>query len=314
MPTSMALDQLTTEYADALFSQRRREVYGEEETDLEALRMTCTRNGMVLPPQYVIELGKYLVKRASKLVNAKRETLLAAIEKARLPLDAAILGAVTSLVLDFCDKQQYKETGFLANHVAHQPGLNNVSGELMAAVTVRIQTGIAEVMETVKDRMSAMRYETMLGARNNQAVYASALGKRWDVFISHASEDKEDFVEPLAKALDDSGLNVWYDKTALTVGDRLRQKIDEGLAQSQYGVVVLSHNFFAKHWPKEELEGLFVREVNGAPGVKVILPVWHNISANEVAQYSPMLAGRFAANSNSGIHVVVRELRQAIGL
>jgi len=107
---------------------------------------------------------------------------------------------------------------------------------------------------------------------------------------------------------------VLYDKTALNVGDRLREKIDEGLAQSRYGIVVLSHNFFAKQWPKEELEGLFVREVNGAPGIKVILPVWHSISAHEVAHYSPMLAGRFAANSNAGIDVVVRQLRQAMGL
>jgi len=94
----------------------------------------------------------------------------------------------------------------LATHVAHQPGLDNVSGELMAVVTVRIQTGITEVMETVKDIMNAMRCETMLDARNNQAVYASALGKRWDVFISHASEDKEGFVELLAKALNRQAL------------------------------------------------------------------------------------------------------------
>jgi hypothetical protein len=79
-------------------------------------------------------------------------------------------------------------------------------------------------------------------------------------------------------------------------------------------VVVLSHYFFAKQWPKEELEGLFAREINGAPGVKVILPVWHSISASEVAQHSPMLAGRFAANSIEGIDMVVRQLRQAMGL
>ena len=132
--------------------------------------------------------------------------------------------------------------------------------------------------------------------------------------ISHASEDKENFVEPLANALQRSGLNVWYDKAEITVGDGLRAKIDEGLANSRFGIVVLSHSFFAKKWPKEELEGLFAREVNGAPGVKVILPVWHNINAIEIAQYSPMLAGRFAANSDKGIDVVVSQLRRAMSL
>jgi hypothetical protein len=308
------LDQLTLDYADSLFKQRRREIYDREEEDLEAIRESCKRNGMIHPPQYVTEVGKYLVKRTSKLADAKREALLAAIEKAKLPFDDANLGEVTSMVLAFCDRQQYSETGFLATHIAQQPGLNNVSGELAAAVTVRIQTGISSVMEAAKDKVNATRLETMLDARNNQTVYASTLGKKWDVFISHASEDKESFVEPLARALEASGLNVWYSRTALSVGDRLRQKIDEGLAQSRYGVVVLSHIFFAKQWPKEELEGLFAREINGAPGIKVILPVWHSISANEVAQYSPILAGRLAANSNAGIHVVVGQLRQAMGL
>jgi|SRR5579872_3102046 len=310
----MSFDPLITDYADALFSQRQRDIYDQEEGDLEALRKTCIHSGMILPPKYVTEVGKYLVKRASKLADAKRETLMAAIDRARLPFNEAVVGEVTSSVLDFCDKQQHKEVAFLANHTYEQPGLNNVPGELKAAVVIRVQTGISGVMETVKDKMKAIRLETFIDAKHNQAVYASALQKRWDVFISHASEDKEGFVEPLTAALQSSGLIVWYDKTALTVGDRLRQKIDEALSQCRYGVVILSHNFFAKKWPQEELEGLFAREVNGAPGVKVILPVWHSINVNEVSHYSPLLAGRLAANSRDGINVVVQQLRQAMGL
>ena len=38
-------------------------------------------------------------------------------------------------------------------------------------------------------------------------------GKKWDVFISHASEDKP-YVEPLAKALEAAGVSVWYDRQA----------------------------------------------------------------------------------------------------
>ena len=178
----------------------------------------------------------------------------------------------------------------------------------------RIQAGIVDLMESAKDKLKATRLEKILDARSNQAVYASTLGKPWDAFISHASEDKQAFVEPLANALGASGLNVWYDKTSLTIGDRLRQKIDEGLAQSRYGVVVLSHSFFAKQWPKDELEGLFAREISGAPGIKVILPVWHSITASDVARYSPMLAGRLAADSKDGLVVVVRQLREAMGL
>ena len=69
---------------------------------------------------------------------------------------------------------------------------------------------------------------------------------KWDLFISHASEDKADVVIPLAHALELGGLRVWLDRQQLTIGDTLRQKIDEGLAQSRFGAVVLSEHFFRK--------------------------------------------------------------------
>jgi hypothetical protein len=133
----------------------------------------------------------------------------------------------------------------------------------------------------------------------------------WDVFISHASEDKEDFVRPLAKRLRDHGLRVWYDEFTLTVGDSLRQSIDRGLARSRYGIVVISPNFLQKHWPQKELDGLVAREVGG-DSVKVILPVWHNIGAAEIRAYSPTLADRLAASSAKGLEQVTGELLQAI--
>jgi hypothetical protein len=137
------------------------------------------------------------------------------------------------------------------------------------------------------------------------------MGKQWDVFISHASEDKENFVRPLASALENTGLRVWFDATALTVGDSLRGKIDEGLSRSRYGIVVLSPDFFAKPWPQQELDGLVSKEVSG---IKVILPVWHNIDFEGVRTHSPLLAGRLAAMSSDGLERVICELRRAMGL
>src|SRR6185437_7074081 len=97
----------------------------------------------------------------------------------------------------------------------------------------------------------------------------------WDAFISHASEDKQLFVEPLVAELQRHNLRIWFDKFTLHVGSSLRESIDDGLANSRYGVVVLSHSFFAKNWPQKELNGLFARQVNGS---NVILPVWHDLT------------------------------------
>lgn len=127
----------------------------------------------------------------------------------------------------------------------------------------------------------------------------------WDVFISHASEDKQAVVEPLAHALRDAGLVVWYDRFELRLGDSLRKSIDRGLSESRYGIVVLSPAFFDKHWPQQELNGLAQREVDGE---KVILPVWHNVTASEVRKFSPMLADRLAANWSEGLESIVKQI------
>ena len=76
----------------------------------------------------------------------------------------------------------------------------------------------------------------------------------WDVFISHASEDKQAVVLPLAEALRKRGVSVWIDAAELQLGDSLSEKIDDGLAGSRFGVVILSPSFFGKQWPKRELD------------------------------------------------------------
>jgi hypothetical protein len=131
----------------------------------------------------------------------------------------------------------------------------------------------------------------------------------WDAFICHASEDKENFVRPLANELRNKGLVIWYDEFTLQVGDSLRGSIDKGLAESGYGIVVLSPDFFRKRWPQQELNGLAAREIKER---KVILPIWHNISLDEVASYSPMLADRIATRSSDGLPRVVGELLKVI--
>lgn len=131
----------------------------------------------------------------------------------------------------------------------------------------------------------------------------------WDVFISHASEDKEEVVFPLVELLLASGLKVWLDAGEIFLGDSLREKIDEGLARSQFGVVILSPNFFSKDWTRSELDGLFSRELGGE---KVIFPVWHNIGFSEIKEYSPLIAGKLAASTANGLGNISEQILSAI--
>jgi len=131
-----------------------------------------------------------------------------------------------------------------------------------------------------------------------------------DVFISHASQDKDSLVRPLAKELTEMGFDVWYDESTLKVGDSLREKIDQGLSSSRYGVVVLSESFFAKNWPQYELNGLVAREMHGG---KVILPIWHKVSKDEVLSFSPTLADKVALNTSiSSVSEIAKELAEVL--
>lgn len=125
-------------------------------------------------------------------------------------------------------------------------------------------------------------------------VEAQPQSVEYDVFISHASEDKDSFVREFAETLRVRGLKVWYDEHSLKWGDSLRREIDKGLANSRFGVVVLSKHFFAKEWPQTELDGLMAKELNGDGRV---LPIWHNISKNEVLKASPTLGNKLALNT-----------------
>jgi len=123
--------------------------------------------------------------------------------------------------------------------------------------------------------------------------------REYDVFISHASEDKDAVVRPLANALRNGGLRVWFDEFELRIGDSLRRKIDLGLAKSRFGVVVLSRAFFGKGWTNYELDGIVTRAVSGE---QVVLPIWHGITKQEVIGYSPSLADKLARST--GAHTV----------
>lgn len=133
----------------------------------------------------------------------------------------------------------------------------------------------------------------------------------YDLFISHASEDKDEFVRPLVQELETRGLRVWFDEAELEVGDSLTERIDEGLRRSRFGAVVLSRAFFGKNWPRAELNSLASREMS--TGERVVLPVWFDVEADDVREYSPLLADRFALRASDGLAAVAEKLRDRVG-
>ena len=133
--------------------------------------------------------------------------------------------------------------------------------------------------------------------------------KKWDVFISHASEDKTAVAVPLKAALARQGLRVWLDEHELTVGDPLLEKINDGLKNSRFGVVILSKTFIAKFWTNTELQGLMAKQEYQ----KTILPVLHQMDHRELARVSPVLAGLVHRSTRDGLEAVAMAIAAAVG-
>lgn len=134
----------------------------------------------------------------------------------------------------------------------------------------------------------------------------------YDVFISHASEDKNEVVRPLANSLRDKGIKVWYDEFEMKIGDSLRRKIDKGLANSRFGIVVISKDFIKKGWTNYELDGIITKAVSGE---QIVLPIWHNITKKEVIDFSPSLADKLARNTAiNTIDEIATEIAELIQL
>ena len=114
----------------------------------------------------------------------------------------------------------------------------------------------------------------------------------------------------MAEKIVDAGIKVWYDDFTLKWGDSLRKSIDKGLSNCRYGVVVFSKHFFQKEWPQYELDGLLSREIDGE---EVILPIWYNITKEELLNHTPSFTGRLAKDTRrDSIPEIIKELKSLL--
>ena len=133
---------------------------------------------------------------------------------------------------------------------------------------------------------------------------------QYDVFLSHASEDKDDVARPLAALLRELGLRVWFDEFELRIGDNLVAKLNAGINASRFGILVLSDAFFAKRWTNHELdmlENLWVTED------RIIFPIWHNITLEEIRAFRAWLANIIGqSTATQTIEEIANEINDVI--
>jgi TIR domain len=139
---------------------------------------------------------------------------------------------------------------------------------------------------------------------------ALGIGKyKYDAFLSHAVEDKILFANDLEKALTERGCKIWYSGKELGTGDHLEQAILDGLRQSRYGVIIVSHTYLTKVWALTEFAAFFLRQQDGQ---QVILPVLWNITPEEVAKFIP-INKLFYIKADKGMEAIADKLAEQIG-
>ena len=130
---------------------------------------------------------------------------------------------------------------------------------------------------TLVEEQMAMKYGNMATAEYE-----------YDVFVSHANDNKQAFVDALSAGLNRLGIKVWYDSSVLDWGDDWKTKIEEGLAKSRFGIVVLSPQFIDREWTTKELQELLNRQ--NERHEKVVLPLLYNLTVDDMKAKYPDLA------------------------
>lgn len=185
--------------------------------------------------------------------------------------------------------------------------------ELAAGELEKFQISVENELTLCKDDkiISMEAFDELSGYLNNKILEKQNEEVEFDFFVSYAKEDEETIVSPLVDKLKSCGAHVWIDSTEISLGDNIRRNIDKGLERSRFGVVVLSKHYVAKSWTNYEFEALMQRQLQSE---KVILPIWHNISLDDVKKFSPILLNISAMKSSSStIEEIAQQLIQTLG-
>lgn len=116
-----------------------------------------------------------------------------------------------------------------------------------------------------------LRYYCHLDPGAKSKVLAMIDAEERDVFLCHASEDKDLVVNPIAAALDAAGISYFLDAKEILWGDSVTNVINRALVQAKFVLVVISQRSLEKHWPQKEMNAALAREITD--GTTRVLPL-----------------------------------------
>jgi RNA-directed DNA polymerase len=128
----------------------------------------------------------------------------------------------------------------------------------------------------------------------------------FDVFISHASEDKDEIARPIFEACGKLGLKVFLDEAHIGWGQSFTQKINTALGSARTVLAIVSNASVVKEWPVIEVNTALSLEVGGHKKVVPLLVGKPDLSR------LPLIGGKDSMTWSGDAMAVARRLKAAV--
>ncbi len=167
---------------------------------------------------------------------------------------------------------------------------------------------ITDLNRQLRSASSSVRYtvpEQQLADRVHAAV-GQLDPRNYDTFLSYARIDGAEVASALRDELEALGVAVWFDEIAIVPGRSQSLQMDAGLQKARSGIALLTPAYLTgRFWTERELGALLDKDF--------LIPLLHNVSFEDVKQYSgilPDLAG-FTTERDS-VETIAKKIAAAV--
>lgn len=178
--------------------------------------------------------------------------------------------------------------------------------EIIQQITINTQTNnqVLESHSDINKKLSDLSSDIRIAVQDKEVI-------EYDVFLSHSSLDKDIFVTELSQKLTGKGLKVFEDIKVFKIGQSQTDMMNMGILNSRFVVIFLSKNFIQSGWSQYEFKSFLNREINEKR--VIILPIWHEVTVEEVRQYNPYIVDKYAFNtSKQTLDEMVDQIHQVV--
>ncbi|MDG3061864.1 TIR domain-containing protein [Lacticaseibacillus casei] len=254
----------------------------------------------------IISLQRDLNRLNEKLTHSRQKS---AKEAAKVASASEKLGRgnlsssrISSLNKDIINGQsaQAKEAKNQASISKELQRKNEKLGVLQTQLSKEMQAeqnkSAAKIQRDYQNQLNQLRNQqiSILNEQLSSANDAEQVQRKYDVFISYAHSDSG-YVTRLREDLEEADIKVWIDSDEIVWGSSLVESINKGFQNSRFTILVLSKDYFTRFWTQQELRAAFVKESKRKD--ETILPIYLNITADEVSDYNFSLGDIMAMNA-----------------